>query len=123
MAVTNRNSLVLNGVNVVRDVVMGTMGTGRNTVIDQTAASPSSSRLQSQQVPQSEAREASCLPDAWRIDRFMADRRVPADAMALQRLHHSRLLALQGQARKLVKPAGYPPAGGAPAALRHRAES
>jgi hypothetical protein len=53
MAMINRNSLVLPGVNVVRDVVAGTMGFGRNLASYQMPAMPFSVRHPSQ-VPQAE---------------------------------------------------------------------
>jgi hypothetical protein len=49
MAVVNRNTLVLKGVCVVRDVVTGTMGIGLNTA--QPLANPFSMRRQSQRYP------------------------------------------------------------------------
>jgi hypothetical protein len=122
MVVANRNSLVLNRSNVVRDVVVGAMGSGRNTVIDQTAASPFSSRLASQQYPQSEAQQASCSAAAWRTG-FMPERCMPLSRMGLQRLHDLRVLGLHNGHRKPVKPDGLKPAGGALAASRRRAES
>jgi hypothetical protein len=51
MAVINRNSLVHNGVFVVRDVVTGTMGNGIDAVTFQTTAMPFSTRLPSQRFP------------------------------------------------------------------------
>jgi hypothetical protein len=52
MAVINRNTLVLNNVRVVRDVVTGTMGNGLIQAIAQAATSPFSSRHSSQRYPQ-----------------------------------------------------------------------
>jgi hypothetical protein len=54
MAVMNRYSLVLNGVNVVRDVVAGTMGLGGNLAYNQMPAMPISTRRLSQPVPATE---------------------------------------------------------------------
>ena len=54
MAVTNRNTLVLTGVSVVRDVVTVTMGNGLNTACAQLSANPISTRHPSQRYPQAE---------------------------------------------------------------------
>jgi len=54
MAVINRNTLVLNGVSVVRDVVTGTMGSGFNPAAGKTLGMPFSLRLQSQCYPLAE---------------------------------------------------------------------
>ena len=52
MAEINRNTLVLTGVRVVRDVVTGTMGIGLNTAGARPPASLQSSRHPSQRYPQ-----------------------------------------------------------------------
>jgi hypothetical protein len=52
MAVTNRNSLVLNSVSVVRGVVTGTVGMGFASASNKTAAIPFSMRLLSHTYPQ-----------------------------------------------------------------------
>src|SRR3989442_14674780 len=52
MAVINRNTLVLNGVSVVRDVVTGTMGNGLDQVMARTSTSPFTTRQSSQRTPQ-----------------------------------------------------------------------
>jgi hypothetical protein len=54
MAVNNRNSLVLNGVCVVRDVVTSTMGFGFNQAWVQAPAIPFTLRHPSQRYPQAE---------------------------------------------------------------------
>jgi hypothetical protein len=54
MAVINRNTLVLTGVSVVRDVVTVTMGNGLNSASAQRPASPISTRHLSQRYPQAE---------------------------------------------------------------------
>jgi len=54
MAVINRNTLVLTGVSVVRDVVTVTMGTGLNSACAQLSASPISTRHPSQWYPRAE---------------------------------------------------------------------
>jgi hypothetical protein len=52
MAVVNRNTLVLNGVSVVRDVVTGTVGSGFGTACGKSAAMPFSMRPPSHSYPQ-----------------------------------------------------------------------
>ena len=66
MAVTNRNSLVLNGVGVVNDVVTGTMGFGFDPADVQAPAIPFSRRHPSHRYPQAERR-----PGLWQshVDR------------------------------------------------------
>ena len=54
MAVINRNTLVLTGVSVVRDVVTVTMGNGLNSACAQLPAKPISTRHPSQRYPQAE---------------------------------------------------------------------
>ena len=54
MAVINRNTLVLTGVSVVRDVVTVTMGTGLNSACAQLSTSPISTRHPSQWYPRAE---------------------------------------------------------------------
>src|SRR6266481_8037485 len=54
MAVTNRNTLVLTGVSVVRDVVTVTMGTGLNSACARLSAKPISARHPSQRYPEAE---------------------------------------------------------------------
>ena len=54
MAVINRNTLVLTGVSVVRDVVTVTMGNGLNSACLRLSAKPISTRYPSQRYPQAE---------------------------------------------------------------------
>jgi hypothetical protein len=65
MAMINRNSLVLNNVSVVRDVVTGTMGNGIHQASCQAPAMPFSKRRLSRWFPQAvqEPAQRQCLAD------------------------------------------------------------
>src|SRR5437762_4880091 len=64
MAVINRNTLVLTGVSVVRDVVTGAMGTGLNVACAELSRSPISTRHPSQRYPQAEQKTGQRLDHA-----------------------------------------------------------
>jgi hypothetical protein len=81
MAVINRNSLVLLGVSVNRDVVTGTENTGINAATHKTTAIPFSMRRQSQGFPQcdQEPGQQQCRADYSRADRLAARAGRPGD--------------------------------------------
>jgi hypothetical protein len=122
MAVINRYSLVLNGVNVVRDVVAGTMDLSGSLAYNQLPAMPFSVRPPSQRAPQAEqetglrhdhARDdmddaadragrpgclsilaGSCPSYAWRLSRFTGRPHASVGKTLAERLMTERVFGL-----------------------------
>jgi hypothetical protein len=127
MAMINRNSLVLPGVNVVRDVVAGTMGFGRNLASYQMPAMPFSVRHPSQGYSQAEQEPGlrhdhadggmddaadragrpgcpsilggSCSSTPWRLHRFTVRARTSLDQILAEKLLTSRVQGLRTSGR------------------------